>query len=415
MNKTFVGIGFGPIQSGLFLLEAHDSGNFQRIVVAEVIPEIVAAFRRGGGQFHVNVAGTNGITDRRISGVEIYNPLDRRDADILVDAIAQADEIATALPSVAFFSRGTPSPATMLAHGIQRKLADSALPPAIVYAAENHNHAAEILREFVANEIESSQHAKLDNCVEFVNTVIGKMSGIVTDPKQIAADGLVPLVEDGMQAVLVEEFNRILISQVHLPGFQRGIEVFQEQEDLLPFEEAKLFGHNAAHALIGYLAHQAGLTFIHESRLTSLLGFVEAAFLEESGGALCRRHAGVAPLFTTEGWAAYAQDLLVRMVNPYLKDRVDRIIRDPRRKLGWDDRLIGTMRRAVESGIPPYRFAVGAAAAAQLLLAERSDWNLAALLDDIWQDSAAPQAEHDQILEYIRSAADSRPTVMELY
>lgn len=43
--RTFVGIGFGPIQSGLFLLEAHRSGNFDRLVVAEIVPEIVDAVR----------------------------------------------------------------------------------------------------------------------------------------------------------------------------------------------------------------------------------------------------------------------------------------------------------------------------------------------------------------------------------
>ena len=73
------------------------------------------------------------------------------------------------------------------------------------------------------------------------NTVIGKMSGVVTDPLQIRRDGLVPLVEGGSQAVLVEEFNRILISQITLPDFRRGIDVFQEKADLLPFEEAKLY------------------------------------------------------------------------------------------------------------------------------------------------------------------------------
>lgn len=415
MARTFVGIGFGPIQSGLFLLEAHASKNFERLVVAEVVAETVAAVRHSSGKIRVNVARSDGIELRGVTGVEIYNPLARADAARLIEAVAAADEIATALPSVDFYRRGNPSPAELLVRGLERKLSNPALPQAVVYAAENHNHAAEILREAVSNTLESAQREQLDHRVAFVNTVIGKMSGIVTDLRQIELDGLVPLVDDSKQAVLVEEFNRILISQVHLSGFQRGIEVFQEKADLLPFEEAKLFGHNAAHALLGYLAHQAGLTFVHESRSTSLLKFVEAAFLKESGGALCRRYAGVDPLFTAEGWAAYAHDLLLRMVNPYLKDRVDRIIRDPRRKLGWDDRLVGTMRRAVESEISPRRFAVGAAAAAKLLLAEHSSQNLAELLDDIWQDSAAPHVERKVILEYICDAADHRQSISNFH
>ena len=41
MQKTFVGFGFGPIQSGLFLLEAFRSGNFDRYVVAGRVAKVV--------------------------------------------------------------------------------------------------------------------------------------------------------------------------------------------------------------------------------------------------------------------------------------------------------------------------------------------------------------------------------------
>ena len=213
-----------------------------------------------------------------------------------------------------------------------------------------------------------------------------------------------PLVQNGNHAVLVEEFNRILISQIRLSAFHRGIEVFEEKPDLLPFEEAKLYGHNAAHALLGYLSHRERLTFIHDVRSTPLFEFVERAFLDESGTALCRRHPGVDLLFTPEGWAVYAHDLLDRMANPYLRDRVDRVIRDPRRKLGWDDRLIGTMRLAIEHGIAPVRHAVGAAAAVELLLAEHPEHDASSLLNHIWQGATASPAERNEVIEHILHA-----------
>jgi mannitol-1-phosphate/altronate dehydrogenase len=55
------------------------------------------------------------------------------------------------------------------------------------------------------------------------------------------------------------------------------------------------------------------------------------------------------------------------MLNPYLRDQVARIIRDPRRKLSWNDRLIGTMRLALSQGVEPVRFATGTKAALRLL------------------------------------------------
>jgi len=44
-EHIFTGFGFGPIQSGLFVREAFQSGNFTRIVVSEIDAELVGAVR----------------------------------------------------------------------------------------------------------------------------------------------------------------------------------------------------------------------------------------------------------------------------------------------------------------------------------------------------------------------------------
>lgn len=357
-ERVFVGFGFGAIQSGLFLFEAFQSRNFRRLVVAEVLPDVVATVRAAGGTYHLNVATATGIEKHQITGIEILNPTVPADRAKLVEAIAGAAELATALPSVDFFDRGADSVARLLAEGLGR-----ARQRAVLYAGENHNHAAEILAAAVR------RHAGKDLPeVQFLNTVIGKMSKVVTDHGEIATQQLAPVTPGANRAFLVEEFNRILISAVAWPDFQRGITVFAEKPDLLPFEEAKLYGHNAVHALLGYLAHQHGLTFMSEcAGEAALMTLARGAFLEESGPALVHRRGGVDALFTTAGYRAYAEDLLVRMVNPYLRDAVDRVIRDPQRKLAWEDRLVGTMRLALDARVTPRRFAQGAKAALALL------------------------------------------------
>jgi mannitol-1-phosphate/altronate dehydrogenase len=97
------------------------------------------------------------------------------------------------------------------------------------------------------------------------------------------------------------------------------------------------------------------------------MNLAREAFLLESGGALLARHQGIDPLFTPDGYRAYAEDLLERMTNPWLRDQTARVIRDTPRKLGWNDRLIGTMRLALDAGITPWRFALGVAAALETL------------------------------------------------
>jgi mannitol-1-phosphate 5-dehydrogenase len=366
MSRTFVGFGFGPIQSALFLYEAYKSGDFGRYVVSEVDQELVDAVRASDGQYTINIARPNRIDQVQVRGVELYNPRQPADRRQIVRAIAQADELATALPSVKLYDAGDQaSVAALLAEGLPAR----DLRPAVVYAAENDNDAAELLQSAVERRAGRSF-----DTVQFSDTVIGKMSGVITDPDEIARLNLKPITPHLPRAVLVEEFNRILISRIDLPGFVRGIEVFIEKSDLHPFEEAKLYGHNAIHALIGYLAHERGLTTLAQAAdHPELMSIARAAFLEESGAALARKYKHLNDaLFSAEGYRAYAEDLLARMVNPNLNDLVSRVIRDPQRKLGWNDRIYGTMRLALSQGIVPVHLAQGAAAAVRHL-AEVSD------------------------------------------
>ena len=74
MSATFVGFGFGPIQTGLLLFEAVESGRFDRFVVAEVDQVLVDAVRAAGDEVAINIAGKDGIHTRRLSSIELFNP-----------------------------------------------------------------------------------------------------------------------------------------------------------------------------------------------------------------------------------------------------------------------------------------------------------------------------------------------------
>lgn len=401
---TFVGFGFGPIQAGLFLVEAFASGNFDRLVVAEIVPEVVAAVRRAGG-FTVNIGHADHISAQTVAPVEIYNPTETTDRTQLVEAVARASELATALPSVATYAvGGANSVATILAEGLLRKLEIEG-PPAVIYTGENHTRAAELLTEAVSGALPAMRRADALHRVQFLDTIIGKMSGA---PEESA--DLQQITPDLTRAFLVEAFNRIYISQIQRPnndplwrGFRRGIELFIEQPDLTPFAEAKLYCHNAGHALAAYLAHQLGFRRIDELRQRpDVLDFVRAAMVEESGAALCTRFAGVDPLFTPEGVQAYSDDLIMRMTNPFVRDTVARVGRDPARKLSWDDRLVGAMRRAMQAGATPRRYALGVAAALAWL--DIRPEQAAAYLRELWRSHNPAPDEQTAVLSLVDEA-----------
>ena len=364
-EHILTGFGFGPIQAGLFVKEAFESGNFSRLVVAEIDGALVEAVTGNGGAYYVNVARKEGIDAVRVEGVEIFNPGVEADREKLVGAIAESTEIVTSLPSVNFYDAGgANSVAALIAKGLNSGKGQGT----IIYTAENNNHAAEILQKCV--EGKGGPGAPGSEKVQFLNTVIGKMSQVVTEAGRVKELGLEPIAAGIGRAFLVEEFNHILVTRCGTEGFRPGIEVFVEKGDLLPFEEAKLYGHNAIHALLAYLGAVRGYSTMTELGADGeIMGIGREAFIDESGAALIRKYAGLGDeLFTEAGYRGYAEDLLIRMTNPYLTDTIARAGRDPVRKLGYNDRIFGTMGLAMEYGIEPKRMALGAMAGVAAIL-----------------------------------------------
>jgi mannitol-1-phosphate 5-dehydrogenase len=313
-------------------------------MILEVNDDLVKAIRNANCTININTATENGIIKSKISDFEIYNPQDVTDIKKIESAISQADEMATAIPSIDYYDHGGD-------YSIVNLLARNINPdkPQIIYAAENNNYAAEILLDKIITHAGENKAKKFQT----LNTVIGKMGGVIQDPLTINELGLELQVPGGKNAILVEEFNNIIVSKVTLKDVKRGIDVFQEKEDLLPFEEAKLFGHNAVHSMLGFMAFFKGYLFMSDIREDlSLYQYGEIAFREECGALLLKEYNNLNdPLFTKEGFEYYGSNLLKRMTNPYLKDEVKRICRDPLRKIGYNDRFLGTIREAFKQNI----------------------------------------------------------------
>src|SRR3989339_144076 len=273
-DRTLVVIGFGPIGAELFLDEAYRSGNFSEMFVSEVDQATVNAIRANGGSYTVNIATLEERFPRRVEGVRICNPNDPHQRDELIAALGRADEVVTALPNVRLYS----SVADLLVEGLQANR-----KPVVFYTAENDNHAAEQIKKLLSPRLPQTD-------VVFLNTVIGKMSQRIVDSRVIDEMRL-DYVTPGLEAAfLVEETPQILLCRSKLPDTHNtALGIFQEKQDLLPFEEAKLYGHNAVHALMGYLLSIAGSEYMHEGGIQDngdILSISRRAFLYESGAAL---------------------------------------------------------------------------------------------------------------------------------
>ncbi len=441
-EHIFTGFGFGPIQGGLFAKEAFQSGNFTRIVVAEIDAELIDAVRANKGTYYINVAKADGIETLKVDNIELLNPNVAGDNQILLQVLAESTEIATCLPSVDFYeSDRAGSVASLIAEGLKNSKAEAA----IIYTAENNNHAAEILEKAVSHEFilrsslatengltrmdtnsEREKFVKIRGKkfkVQFLNTVIGKMSRVVTDPAEITECKLATIAPGIKRAFLVEEFNQILVSRTTIGDFKPGIEVFIEKDDLLPFEEAKLFGHNAIHTLLGFIGEARGATSMSELKDDqAVMQIARLAFLDECGTALVKKHAHLRDeLFTEAGIRRYAEDLLERITNPYLADTVGRAGRDAVRKLSINGRIFGTMALALEYGIEPKNMALAAFAGIAVLLEKAEEYKLPTnlrfgdwrKLDDdriekiinwLWKGQTGEYAQ--QLIKYVQNAKE---------
>ena len=116
-----------------------------------------------------------------------------------------------------------------------------------------------------------------------------------------------------------------------------GITQFIPKPDLDPFALTKFHGHNTHSLLSGLGGKGTGITFMHQAAEDAgLMTWAKEAFVEEAGVGLRNEFKGFQDeLFTQDGFISYAEDALERMVNPYLRDPIDRVTRDPKRKLGW--------------------------------------------------------------------------------
>ena len=340
MTKTFLGIGAGPIQTGIYVAGAA-KGGFDRIVLADVDKALVAAIQ-ASKSVTINTACADHIQTDVYKNIEIYDSTVPEQLEILKGVAAEAIAINTALPAVKFY----PS-CIWLKEAFERK------PDGLryVYTSENFTTAADELEKVLG---------KFPNTY-YLDTVIGKMSKVF-----LAAESpLPPLAPGYAKGHLVEEFCTIYTTDA--PGIDKvGIVGLYPKKDIYPFEEAKLFGHNASHFLLGVLAKQKGCASMSDTvKYPEIVELTRRALLEECGPALCKKFSGVDEYFEPAVYNEWANELVRRMTSPLLSDSVDRVIRDIDRKLAWNDRIIGAMRLCFDQGIEPKILAQGAALAAR--------------------------------------------------
>lgn len=287
-------------------------------------------------RYNVRVVGEQ----QRIEQVRHVSAIHSNSPDAIAH-IARADIITTAVgPQV--LSRI----AATLAQGlIERQRIGNAQPLNII-ACENMVRGTSQLKQHVMALVPHELHAWVEQQVGFVDSAVDR----IVPPSDAANDDLLD--------VTVETFSEWIVDSTQFKGEIPRIDGMEPSANLMAYVERKLFTLNTGHAICAYLGCLAGYATIREAILDPAIRSNVKAAMTESGAVLIRRYG-----FDPQQHHAYIEKILSRFENPYLRDEVTRVGRQPLRKLEATDRLIKPLRGTLEYGLPHRHLLIGIAAA----------------------------------------------------
>lgn len=325
-----VHFGAGNIGRGFVGLLLHEGG--YEVVFSDVADALVDAIN-AVSEYTVREAGPGGV-NRVVTGFRAINS--RLDPDGLADEIATADVVTTAVgPTVLRFV------APAIVEGLRRRSPDAA--PLQVMACENAIGATDLLREEVASAAGADADA-VDARAVFANTAVDRIV-----PAQPAGDGV---------DVTVEPYFEWAIESGPFGDAPPSIPGAHFVDDLAPYIERKLFTVNTGHAATAYFGARAGVERISDALAEPRIADAVSAALEETSAVLTAVH-GLDPAELAE----YRAKILDRFRNPELVDTVQRVGRQPLRKISRHERFIGPAAMAAERGLSTVALASAVAAA----------------------------------------------------
>lgn len=320
------------------------------VVFLDVAPALVDALHADRSYIHETVS-TEGVVPRTITGVDAAYSSDQEAVDRL---LTDADFITTSVGA-----RILPLIAPALAHGLSARWV-AGRGPIDILLCENLHGAAGIVRDLLLEHLEGEDATRLDERLGLAETSIGRM--IPAAPP-----------EPGQPATLirVEPYRVLPYDANALKGPEPQVEGLFPVRDV-PFafySDRKLFLHNMGHCMCAYLGERRGYEYIwHAIGDPEIRALVRAAMTQSALALASRYGADPAAL------ARHIDDLIARFGNRALGDTVERVGRDPIRKLAPEDRILGAYRLAAEQGSPHSYLSLAAAVGTARLAAE-SEWS----------------------------------------
>jgi len=213
---------------------------------------------------------------------------------------------------------------------------------------ENWKQPAALLRDRIAAQLPPEIVPLFLESFGFSEAVVMR-SAIEPTAEQKARDPL---------WVNVQDFWELPVDRARIVGRPAPVKGIDYIDGFSGYLERKFYTYNAANATTSYLGYLRGHRYLSDAAHDSWIVTALHGVYDETGRALVRKH-GISP----EQQQQFAASSLRKLQDRNIIDYVERNARDPLRKLGPEDRLVGSARMVLNLGIEPRWLARSIAAA----------------------------------------------------
>jgi mannitol-1-phosphate 5-dehydrogenase len=300
-----------------------------KVIFVDVDPVIITLLNNQG-RYKVVIKGEK-EEEIIVNNVKAISALDTKST---INAVSTAGIVAVSVGKKAL-EKVIP----VIASGLMKRYNDDPDKPLDIILAENMRSAADFTKAQLINHL--SPGFPVESYIGLIETSIGKMVPIM------------PLaeVEKDPLMVFAEPYNTLILDRKGFKSSIPDVEGLAPKNNIKAWVDRKAFIHNLGHATAayyGYFYHPDAIYMYEVLGDQEILRFTRQVMLQSAD---CLRVA-YPDDFTISDLTEHIDDLLYRFRNKALQDTIFRVGQDLPRKLGVDDRFMGSIHLAEVTNMP---------------------------------------------------------------
>lgn len=274
--------------------------------------------------FKVRLLNLDG--SERIVTIDDFNVVDRKEENAITEAFVKADLVLTCV-----IAENLEDVSHAIAKGIEKRMNEKKYSPLNIIACENLNNASQLLEKQTMSLLG-------EDCARYASEFIGFPDAMISC--------VVPVPKDYLD-IVAEDYNEWVVRKSKFKGESDDFRFLDVIDNFDAYLERKLWIHNGGHATVAYAGIRKGYETIYDAISDNDIAVFAVSVMHQIGDAVIHKYG-----FDFDETREYEANFCRRGMIAEMKDSLARVVRDPLRKLGIADRLMGPALYAYSNGLP---------------------------------------------------------------